>query len=247
MENKHKEILIVDKEGLFPKKIYYTSDRFNFEYITKVSSQNIFGEHAAFTLIVKLGLSRFFATLFSAYHANNEYFLIEEYVKNDIHTFYNKNVRKKDMHVFWYRVFRQLAWVICILEENKIQHNDFHLGNLHVEGTPTEPIIKIIDLETMVDYRTKKVYPLEVINADNDDKIRMGWNKEFHIGSDLNQMFGELMNFYEDDMPKEMVEKIKPLIIEKDKEFPYALHLENKHTTGKEMSRLIKSLKKHII
>lgn len=61
---------------------------------------------------------------------------------------------------------------------------------------------------------------------------RMGWNKKFHIGSDMNQILGEILEKYQNILPKSIYDLLKPLIIVQDKEFPYAISGTNKRTSG---------------
>ena len=121
-----------------------------------------------------------------------------------------------------------------------IQHNDFHLGNILVEQKTCQ--LKIIDLETVVDYKNKKVFSHMVKYSSNGEKYRMGWNNKFHPGSDLNQIFGDLLHNFESNIPKFIYDKIKPRLIYHDKEFPYAIMTDNKLTTGKEMLKLLKDI-----
>ena len=67
----------------------------------------------------------------------------------------------------------------------------------------------------------------------------MGWANEFHPGSDLNQIFGELLERHQQTIHKAIYRAIKPRIKRYTKEFPFAISESNKLTTGKVLSRLI--------
>ena len=63
----------------------------------------------------------------------------------------------------------------------------------------------------------------------------MGWSNKFHVGSDMNQILGELLESYEDIIPKFIYNIFSPCIIKLDKEFPYAISESNKLTAGDEI------------
>lgn len=75
--------------------------------------------------------------------------------------------------------------------------------------------------------------------ASAKEYIRMGWNKNFHPGSDLNQILGEILEM----VPKKIYNLLHPRIIRYDKEFPYAITESNHATTGKNILKLFKCKK----
>jgi hypothetical protein len=233
--------LIIDKTGLFPKKIYKYTDKNNFNCVMKISDINICREYDAYKLLEKINASKYFVPIYGCMSRKGKYIIYSKFIDDDLHSAYKK-INKEDRYKFWNDIFIQLADLICILEKNKIQHNDFHMGNLRIELHDNEYFIKIIDLETMVDYKNKIVYPKEVIHATKYEKIRMGWSSKFHVGVDLNQMMGEIINNYKDDIPNEIVDKIGKLIIEEKKEFPFSISYENINMSGKNVLRILKQI-----
>lgn len=208
---------------------------YDFSYIIKESSSiDNKDEYDAYHLLYNLGSSfiiRCLPKLYSFTHIDNKYNLIMEYIKG-IDGFENINDKN-----FWICLMFQLSYFIYILEKNMIQHNDFYLGNIIIEQKTYQ--LKVIDLETVVDYKNKKVFSHMVKYSSNDEKYRMGWNDKFHPGSDLNQIFGELLDKYKNNIPKIFYDEIKPRIIYHNKEFPYAIMTKNKLTTGKKMLKLL--------
>jgi len=223
-----KQELIIHKKGVFGKTIFKVTNKHNITYIVKASNRSLMHELKIYQLMEKLLISHFFAQIYNCEKKGNKYICFSEYIEDSLHTFYKK-IKKSDRKIFWKNLFKQLIYVVSILEKNHIQHNDFHLGNLRIHGCDANNFqIKIIDLETMADYKNKKV-PKELINATKKEKIRMGWDKKFHVGSDLNQILGQIIDEYSRDLPKSIVNKFKPLIIsDKNKEFPFAVIKNNK-------------------
>jgi hypothetical protein len=100
-----------------------------------------------------------------------------------------------------------------------------------------------MDLETVTDYKhPDKIFSSMIKNSDENEQLRMGWSLKFHIGSDMNQILGEMLDRYDDIIPKFIYDVIRPLLIKYDKEFEYAINTENKLTTGDEMTILCFSL-----
>jgi hypothetical protein len=144
-------------------------------------------------------------------------------LRHDFHSYY-KLVKVKDRAKFWNKIFIELSYVISILEKNHIQHNDLHLGNIMFDGDQ----IKIIDLETMTNYKSIKFL---FSNLPKAEKHRMGFSDNFHIGADLNQALGYIFEEYKQDIPDNLLQ-IENRIIKLNKEFPYAIDIKNNKTSG---------------
>lgn len=121
---------------------------------------------------------------------------------------------------YWVFFIMHLAYFINILGQHKIQHNDFHRGNIIVKNGLQ---IKIIDLETLTDYYNTEIFSNMVKTSSNKEKTRMGWSNVFHPGSDLNQILGKITEKYQNIMPADIYNDIKSRIINYSKEFPYAI------------------------
>lgn len=239
------EYLIIQKKT--NSAVYLITDHISgFKYIIKKGT-NIIDEYMAchrLDMIDSSFVSRCLSEIYSSFvNKKLEQILVMEYIKGytgyelDKIDFLN-NKSKKSKHEFcWLCLIYQLSYFITLLEDQKIQHNDFHLGNIMIEYDQDKKKfqLKVLDLETLTDYKNPIIYSSMVKNASNEEKIRMGWNDKFHPGSDLNQILGELLERYGDIMPKSIVNEIEPRIKKYDKEFPYAISESNKETTGEEI------------
>lgn len=231
--------ILIEKEE---KKVYLITDHISsFQYIVKEGFfQDIFDESNAYKLLYGLQ-SRFVIDCLPEIYSinpnqNEKYVLIQEYIKGL--SGHDLQYIKNDC---WTCILFQLAYFISILEKNKIQHNDFHLGNIIIEFDEQNKKfqLKVIDLETLTDYQNKIVYSDMIKKSPADEKIRMGWNDKFHPGSDLNQILGELLEKYGENMPKSIYDAIEPRIKRYEKEFPYAISESNKLTTGVAILRVL--------
>lgn len=176
---------IAHKKGSFGKTIFKITNKNDISYIVKISIIPLNHEVKMYNKLIDLMISNFFAQIYKYDKKGNKYICFSKYINDDIHSFYKK-ISTKKRFIFWNRLFKQLIYVVSILEKYKIQHNDFHLGNLMISGSNENDFtIKIIDLETMCDYKNK-IIPKEIINATKYEKYRLGWNKKFHTGTDLN-------------------------------------------------------------
>ena len=92
----------------------------------------------------------------------------------------------------------------------------------------------------MVDYDQNDL-PNMIKTASSEERYRMGWSEQFHPGSDLNQIIGELIDQFGDMMPPDLVEILSPLVIKIDKEFEFAISSSNDKTTGSSLSKLLKN------
>ena len=238
---------------------YFITDKVTgFKYIVK-KGKYIEDEYFAY---VRLGLmsSRMvrmcLPKIYSFFYKDGNPVMIQEYINgysgydlDKIDIFVDKNKPKKTEYA-WLLFLLKIAYFINELEENKIQHNDFYLGNIIITYDKTNKKFDtyVIDMETMIDYKRRE-YPLMIKSALKNKKelVRMGWNKKFHIGSDLNQMLGEILEKYQNIMPGTIYDILKPFIIVQDKEFPYAISGKNDKTSGKEIMILLYHLfmKKH--
>jgi len=198
--------------------------------------------------VVRMALPKIYSFKFSK---DGPPVMIQEYIEGlsgydlgKIDIFVDKSDPKKTEYV-WLMFLLKLAYFINELEKSKIQHNDFYLGNIILVYSKAlkKFDLYIIDMETMVDYKNKH-FPLMFREAmgNNKEMIRMGWSEKFHIGSDLNQILGEILEKYEKIMPKFLYDKLKPLIIVHDKEFPYAISEKNQETSGDEIMVLVNHL-----
>ncbi len=118
-------------------------------------------------------------------------------------------------------------------------HQDFHLGNVIFDEFY---VLKVIDFETLTDYKYEDLIPEVVKKSSLEEKYRMGWSVTFHPGSDLNQILGELLERYEQNIPSVIYNAIKPRIIQYDKEFPYAISESNEQTTGKIILKVLSKI-----
>lgn len=159
------------------------------------------------------------------------------------------NKKNSKMHeLAWIRLIYQLSHFIMMLEYNKIQHNDFHLANIMLETDIDNDNnskcdcfqLKILDLETVTDYKKGALVYSSIVKYASDKQMKkFGWNNNFHPGSDLNQILGELIEKYHNIMPKNIVDEISPRIIKHNKKYQFAIHNSNKLTTGDEIMGLI--------
>lgn len=238
MDTETKYTIIIEKPH---KKVTLVEDFLDFKYIVKEGDAvDIKDEYRAYQRLKKLGLTDFIPEVYYFREEPEGYYkLVIEYIDavklNDDFSLIKKRA-------FWNLLLCQLAYFINILEKNKIQHNDFHLGNVLMKCEKKNKIcqVKIIDLETLTDYANKKIFSSMIKNADEKEMTRMGWNLKFHPGSDLNQIIGEILDQYRDYIPKDLYNVLDPLIIKYDKEFPFAISQENPATTGKAIIDLLK-------
>lgn len=218
----------------------------NFSYIVKQGNIYTSDEYKAYRRLYELNSDIVIRSIPKIYQYsvddNNKHKIIMEYI--DGHKGYELNkidILANKNHDAWVLLLMQLALFIERLEQNKIQHNDFHLGNIIVVHDKEKKIFNtyIIDLETIVDYVNQNVYSTMVFESDSKEKIRMGWHDTFHIGSDLNQILGEILDKYHDIMPKDLADDLSKRIIKHDKEFPFAISEENKSTSGSEIMKML--------
>lgn len=152
-------------------------------------------------------------------------------LKHDFHSYYATVTNKRK---FWFKIIRELSYVISILEKHKIQHNDLHMGNLMFDNHQ----LKIIDLETTTNYST---IPPRFIHESAAEKYRLGFADHFHIGADLNQILGYIFEDYSSDIPPELM-PLKNKIITLDKEFPYAIATKNNKTSGHKILNMLNTI-----
>jgi len=219
-----------------------------FSYIIKKGSP-VEDESKAYQLLTKLE-STFITNAIPKVYAHYLNTLIIEYI--DGYSGYNLdkiNILSDSTNLIhrelWIQILTQIAYFIKVLEENQIQHNDFYLGNIIVVYNPTEKILqlKVFDFETLTDYKDRTVFSDMVATASKEELHRMGWSLEFHPGSDLNQILGEIFERYQNIIPPNIYEKISPLIIKTDNdEFPFAIDISNEMTTGKHILNIIQSM-----
>ena len=221
------------------KSVYLVTDHVSpFQYIIKKGiSLDISDEYQAHKLLMGLGSKIVTTCLPEVYQFNTnknpEQILIREYIDG-----LSGNELDKLNDKEWFALTLQLAYFIKVLEKNQIQHNDYHLGNIIVIQNKGI-CLKVIDFETVTDYREHGFKPEQVKTATKEEQYRMGWANEFHPGSDLNQIFGELLERYQQTIHKAIYRAIKPRIKRYTKEFPFAISESNKLTTGKVLLRLI--------
>jgi serine/threonine protein kinase len=230
---------ITHKKGTFDKTIFKVTTKHNVEYIVRVSKRNLNHELVMYNTLRKMLVSSYFAEIYDCKKKGNKYICFSEFIMHDIMSFYKKVVNKKNNDIFWKNLFMQLSHVLNILELNQICHNDLHLGNIMVDGHSVNHFkIKIIDLETMTDYKNG-IIPTQILDASNKEKNRLGWNTKFKIGLDANQVYGELCNNFKDDIPKHILKKLLPLLkCDKTKEFAYTVPNGNKELSGKKILKL---------
>lgn len=234
----HKK-LILEKGGTFAKQIFSYTDENGKKYIIKESVGDGYGEFKAFQLMKHLGLSEYFVKCVSCTHLGRKTAITLEYVPNGIDSML-KIIPACELVQFWNIILIQLADLIDSLEGYKIQHNDFTPSNVRIALDSTGKYkIKVIDLETMVDYACGRICPHQVVNATPQESKRMGWSKSFHVGADMNQMLGELFLLYSDWMPKIMVKTLSAHLISKKEEFPYAIAGSNMRTSGAAIKRVL--------
>lgn len=233
------------------KVIRYSIPKYDVNIIIKIGHvSTIEDEYKAFVQLNKYRkISLFLPFIINYTKIKENHILSEEYVKysvEDIARLLQDDVPK--LNQFWYILFYQLAFFAYQLEKRKIKHNDFFLSNLRIKkDIKYKYLIKVIDLETAVDYKHKSLYPDQVLKASDEENERMGWSREFHIGSDLNQMLGDIFDQFIHLIPHRLIHNIKPLIIQKEKEFPFAV-VENEKTSGKNILNIIKKIiKEHEI
>lgn len=243
--NKCLEYVVIHKK--LDSELYMITDHIsNFKYIVK-KGINVLDEYIVYNRLNILDSTFIARCLLEIYSCSVnkklEQILVTEYI--DGYTGYEldkidvlANTNQKKHVISWICLIYQLSYFINLLEKDKIQHNDFYLGNIMIEYKPKNKKfqLKVLDLETVTDYKNPDIfYSPMVKNASEEEKIRMGWNDRFHPGSDLNQILGELLERYADIIPKFIIDEIKPRIKRYNKEFPYAISEKNKKTTGEEI------------
>ena len=232
------ETVLVDKED---QRVLRITDSHGFTYIIKEGHPVIIeDEYNAYQLLNKIGLRNYIPNIFHFRRDPDKNVLVQEFIPNT--KIFNLPFHKKKS--FWLFFICQLARFVYVLEKNKIQHNDFHSGNiLIVYDKPSKLLeVKVIDFETMVDYKDKIVYSRMIKSSSPEEYIRMGWSKKFHPGSDLNQIIGQLFEEYKNDIPKDIHDIFFSRVIKYDKEYPYAISEENPLTTGKAVLKLCKRM-----
>jgi len=236
--------LILEKGGTFAKKIFMEfADDGSCQIIKECRGRNSV-EHRAFHLMESLGLGDFFAKVVSCSCREDVSIIVIEYVRDDV-TSALATVPSGGMEKFWTTLIAQLARLIRNLESHLIQHNDFTPENMRLLRLPGGCYaIKVIDLETVVDYSARRIYPSQVTDATSSEQERMGWRPYFHAGADLNQMLGELVRQHGDHMPGVIRRELERRVIAKDKEFPYALAGLNPETTGSAIEKMMKNLER---
>jgi hypothetical protein len=187
-------------------------------FVKKVTPEYIENEIKLHKIFERLNIEKYFLKPSRSEH-NKLYF---KKLDHDFHSYY-KTVKNK--HRFWLKFLTEISYVISVLEKHHIQHNDLHFGNIMFDKNQ----LKIIDLETMTDYKTVKP------RFSPEDRQRMGFSDKFHIGADLNQLLGYVMEEYKDEVP------IKFEVIKLDKEFPYAIDFRNPKTSGNKIQKMIQS------
>lgn len=237
-DNETIRTILVDKPH---KRVTLVEEFLEFRYIEKEGdARDILDEYHAYLRLKKLGLEKYIPEL---YYFREEpvghYKLVIEYI-DGVKLDENFPLIKKQ--AFWLLIFCELAHFVYQLERNHMQHNDFHLGNILIQCDQKKKKcqVRVIDLETVTDYRNPRVYSSMVKNADDAECKRMGWSDKFHPGSDLNQIMGEILEIYHQYIPKNIRGELEPRIIRYDKEFPYAISQENPATTGKAIIELLK-------
>lgn len=230
---------ITHKKGAFDKTIFKVTPKHGVEYIVKVSKRNLKHELIMYNTLRKILISSYFAEIYDCKKKGNKYICFSECIIYDIITFYKNIVcvkYNKYNNIFWKNLFMQLAHVLNALELNQICHNDLHLGNIMIYGNDVDNFkIKIIDLETMSDYKNG-IIPVQILNATIKEKNRLGWNTKFKIGTDANQIYGELCDNFKKDIPKNILKKILPLLkCDETKEFHYTVPNGNKELNGKKI------------
>jgi serine/threonine protein kinase len=153
---------------------------------------------------------------------------------------------------WWKSLLYQLILIIYILEDNKILHNDFWDANIILEPhdedisikyknkTYDVPkfdfMIKVLDFQYTNQYTSNpKIYSPYVMSKfkkyQKEKKI-LGWSNVFHVGGDLNQILGILLNYKY--VPKNIEKSIRNIVVKnKGTKFPYAIQKTNSKTSGK--------------
>jgi len=166
---------------------------------------------------------------------------------------------------FWRCLVYQLILIVYILESMHILHNDFwdsnimleqHSGNykiVHQDKIYNIPnckfIVKIFDFQYMNHYHAsnspQKIKSPFVLSNDpsvQSEKIRLGWSETFHVGGDLNQIFGLLSGYK--SIPAKLKKFIDQNVVRNvGTDFPYAI---NKDNVNMEAKRLL-NIFDHII
>ena len=218
-----------------------------FKYVVKKGKDNVFDEYLAHELFVGLRLRGTILPVYE-YFVNDkeENVLIMEYIngyggyeldKIDVLT----NNQSRRWKYAWLHLIFSVALIIMILEDEKIQLNNFNLENIMIIYSLVKKRFKLIvlELETLTDYRNNLVFSSMVKNASPEERIRMGWSMKFSPGRDLNLFLGELLERYHNIMPNKLYDSIHPLLIKANKEFPYAIADGNRKTTGRKIMELI--------
>lgn len=190
-------------------------------FIKEVTPQYIENEIKLHKIFARLNIDKYF--LKPIKYENNK--IHYKKLNDDFHSYYKKIKSHPEQIKFWFDFLDEISFVISVLEKNHIQHNDLHFGNIMFDKNQ----FKIIDLETMTDYKT--ITPI-FANYSKAEKHRMGFSDKFHIGADLNQLLGYMLEDYYNDLPSILQELMKRHVIKLDKEFPYAIDVKNSKTSG---------------
>lgn len=227
------------------EETYLVTDKFgSFRYIVKKGDSIVDEVNAIYRLG---GISEFVNECLPEIYENSDEFLITEYIDGyngtqlDKIPELNNTTKTKTHNLAWLCLIYQLSYFIAMLEENKIQHNNFRLENIVIERCSHSKKfqLKVLDFSMMTDYKYPElVFSSIVSKAPEKEMLERGWNTKFHPGSDLNQIMGEILERYSNIMPKMFIKIIEPLIKKQDKQFPYAIRSSNKRTTGDEIMML---------
>ena len=185
--------------------------------------------------------------LFIKYVDHFQNIVIMEYIKGKLLIEYQHALKSRK---WWISLLQQLIWGIYLLEEKRILHNDCWDANIilcridgdHILGEDEFPIvnagfiIKIIDYQYMNQYVRDPVIRSDYVMtklADYDaKKRRLGWSSKFHVGGDLNQILGILSKY--EHIPLDIKNVLNKLVVKSGlKDFPYAITVDNKLTSGK--------------
>lgn len=221
-------------ESKSAKKVYIVTDTINdSKYIVKEGSDtSILDEYNAYQRLSELGdfIKHRIPKLYTFSKKDNYYILVLEFIDRD------KNKGRELSNHEWTSFLLQAIFFIKILEDNHIRHNAFHLGNLLIQDNG---YLKVLNLETVTDYHNNS-FPKHILNTSRHNMIRKGWSLEFHAGSDLNQLFGKVLNTCHKNLPG-IFTTLKTRIISHDKEFPYAISEGNNEMTANNLYLMFKN------
>lgn len=164
--------------------VYLVADNIsNFKYIVKKGLDSIVNEYAAYQLLLNIKSNFITNCLPKVYKYfideknNKPNVIIEEYINGYAGYELDKikllsETSNPKHRMYWIYLLMQIAYFINILEKNKIQHNDFHLGNIIVYYDDKEKCmqLKVIDLETLTDYQQKNVFSNMIKTSSKEEK-----------------------------------------------------------------------------